>query len=434
MKYFAVTGNPVLFSKSPDLFNTAFASDEIEAYYSRIAADSASEAAQLFNFTNCSGMNITSPFKGEMTTFADEVSPEVIRTGAVNTIFRNGKILEAFNTDLEGIKKAIRKSEFEPSGRKCLVLGAGYSAVSAMAVLKDAGADVRIANRTAEKAKELALRMQCKAVDYKSDFIIGAGGYEFLLSTLPAGADVFERLKISADAVIVDAVYHTDGLRSLAKEAGCKYVGGENWLSGQAVPAYKYYTGNSVDPELLTNAFSKALKAKTGSNINLIGFMGCGKSTIGRMVAESLSMPFYDTDGEIEKATGSSVSDIFENMGEKFFRGAESRVVQDAARKENTVIATGGGTPVGATRRKLLKKSGINIWIASSLETCFMGLDTSSRPLLHKKEDSKIRQLFNDRLKYYFITSDLIVNGNKTPEKIAEKIVSEIIHYRSASK
>jgi shikimate kinase/3-dehydroquinate synthase len=116
----------------------------------------------------------------------------------------------------------------------------------------------------------------------------------------------------------------------------------------------------------------------------LVGMMGAGKSTVARLVAAHLGRPHVDTDTEVERATGSSVSDIFSNRGEAAFRAEESRVLASVlARPVPTVISAGGGVVLDPAQRAALRAGGTVVWLRARPETLARRVGRNSqRPLL----------------------------------------------------
>jgi len=102
--------------------------------------------------------------------------------------------------------------------------------------------------------------------------------------------------------------------------------------------------------------------------IVMVGLMGAGKSRIGRDLAVKLGLPFVDSDDEIVKAAGCSISDIFELYGESAFRDVEERVILRLLNSEVQIIATGGGAFMSANIRKAISKYGVSIWLKAELD------------------------------------------------------------------
>jgi shikimate kinase len=142
------------------------------------------------------------------------------------------------------------------------------------------------------------------------------------------------------------------------------------------------------------------LKLKRTPGIYLVGFMGCGKSTVGRALADELGWRFLDLDADIEKAEGSSIAEIFESRGEPAFRLVESSALRNAVRKiecgQPHVIALGGGAFLQENNTALLADKGVSIWLDCSFETVQRRVSgDESRPLA--RDAQKFRALYDDR-------------------------------------
>ena len=158
-------------------------------------------------------------------------------------------------------------------------------------------------------------------------------------------------------------------------------------------------------------------------SIVLIGFMGTGKSTVGKQLAQELDWDFIDTDLEIAKTTNMSVSEIFQRYGERRFRSEERLVVQKASRQERTVIAVGGGTVVDPRNWADLAENGTIVWLQASLEEIISRVGhKNDRPLL-KGSSEEVEKLWSERQKFY-ARADLTVD---TTQKELDEIVSEIL-------
>ena len=139
-------------------------------------------------------------------------------------------------------------------------------------------------------------------------------------------------------------------------------------------------------------------------NLILIGFMGSGKSTVGRELAKVLEMNFVDTDHYIEKKEKMKIKEIFSLKGEKYFREIETKYVSEISKMNNTVISTGGGVVASDADIMLLKESGFVIYLDCSVECIYERVSRrNTRPLLNNVEDlrSRIVELLNKRIDNY---------------------------------
>ncbi len=138
-------------------------------------------------------------------------------------------------------------------------------------------------------------------------------------------------------------------------------------------------------------------------NLTLTGMMGVGKSTIGKNLAKELEYDFFDIDKLIELKEGSSISLIFKEKGEDYFRRLENDITLSKLKKKNCVISLGGGAFLNSTIRKMVKKSSISFWLDVSVNELTRRLKNSShRPLLIKKNiNESIKKIYFGRKKIY---------------------------------
>lgn len=161
-------------------------------------------------------------------------------------------------------------------------------------------------------------------------------------------------------------------------------------------------------------------------NIYLIGLMGAGKTTIGRLLAKSLGLPFYDSDKAIEDATGVDIATIFEFEGEDGFRLRENKMITELTDIDGIVLATGGGVILNAANWVQLKEHGFVVYLQCSVERLVERTSRNSqRPLLNtEKPQAKIEALVNEREELYKECADFIIDSGKMQSKA---VVSEII-------
>ena len=160
--------------------------------------------------------------------------------------------------------------------------------------------------------------------------------------------------------------------------------------------------------------------------IFLIGPMGSGKSTIGKVLSERLEYDFYDTDKLVEKAVGKKIKEIFEQNGEQYFRLKESEELDKTRKLKNVVIATGGGIIENEKNRLFLKEEKKVIFLDSSIERQYdRTKESQKRPLLNNGDSMKIlKNLYQKRLSFYQEVSKLKISMDNLAEgKIYEKIL-----------
>src|SRR3989338_131092 len=173
------------------------------------------------------------------------------------------------------------------------------------------------------------------------------------------------------------------------------------------------------------------------NNIVLVGFMGTGKSVVGRRLAKILKREFIDTDKIIEERAGKSISEIFSDEGEIHFRNLEADVIKDISDKKNCVIVTGGGAVIRYENINNLKKEGIIICLKALPEVIYKRVRYDiKRPLLQTENPlEKIKELLEYRENYYEKSDCFIDTSKMTVEKIVEEVlrVGEVnVKYQSS--
>jgi len=158
-------------------------------------------------------------------------------------------------------------------------------------------------------------------------------------------------------------------------------------------------------------------------NIVLVGPMGCGKTTVGRLLANKLNQDFFDTDHEIINKTGVSIDHIFDIEGEEGFRRRESEILESLCDMNNIVLATGGGVILLEQNREVLRSAGVVVYLSSSVEQLLRRTAKSkTRPLLENSLDRKktITEIVNARDKYYKEVATFVIDttGKKLNEVI----------------
>ncbi|MBI4743616.1 MAG: shikimate kinase [Actinobacteria bacterium] len=161
-------------------------------------------------------------------------------------------------------------------------------------------------------------------------------------------------------------------------------------------------------------------------NIVLVGFMGCGKSTVGKKLAQKLKRKFIDTDALIEEKTRKRIKDIFKRIGETAFRQAETEVIKEIEDFDNVVIACGGGAVLRNRNVKSLKKNGIIIYLKADPSILFNRVKhTNKRPLLNTRHpEEQFYKIFSKRAEIYENIADIIVEAEEELDKVVEKILS----------
>ena len=164
--------------------------------------------------------------------------------------------------------------------------------------------------------------------------------------------------------------------------------------------------------------------------IILIGFMGVGKTSVGKQLARKLNFNFIDTDYEIERLTNKSIPDIFEQYGENYFRKLENSILEKFVKNEDIVMATGGGIITTKENYNILKNEVKVIFLDGSVETIINHVqnERNQRPLLKESENlsKKIEELLSIRYEKYIEVSDILIDING---KNIDEVISQILVY-----
>ena len=184
---------------------------------------------------------------------------------------------------------------------------------------------------------------------------------------------------------------------------------------------------------LATSSNLYAFAMTINGNIFLVGPMGVGKTTIGKVLADQLGLEFFDSDREIEAATGADIPWIFDVEGEQGFRIRESRMIAELAARNDVVVATGGGSVLAEENRKWLTSRGFVVYLRASLA---QQLERTSRdknrPLLQTPDPaSKIKELMKIREPLYKEVADITVDTNRrNPRTVSNEIITRLNKFR----
>ena len=371
--------------------------------------------ADFFRRRAFSGVNVTIPYKSAVLPYLDELSPAARRIGAVNTVVNRAGRLIGYNTDYDGMRYLLADTGISLTGKKVLILGAGGTSKTALAVAQDAGArEVLRVSRTPREAGVIdytAAREMYADAEVLLD-TTSVGMYPNV-SGVPLCIDDFPRL-----SGVIGAVYRP--LRSTlieqARERGIPAAGGLAMLVAQGVRASELFLDTKYPESLTRELAGRIIREK--SHLILIGMPAVGKTTVGKLLAEMTGRAFFDTDAEIVRQAGCDIPTLFETRGEAGFRALEARVVEEIAYGQvGTVIATGGGVPLSEQNRMALRRTGQVFWLDRPTEDL---IPTEDRPLA--KSGEALRALRAAREPVYRATADKRIMGAQTPEETAKRI------------
>ncbi len=357
------------------------------------------------------GLNVTIPYKKSVIPYCRELSPQARKMGAVNTVVKGSDgTLMGHNTDYFGFQSMAQRLPVDYAGKKVLVLGSGGASNTVCAVMKELGAQVVVISRSGENNYENLDKHPDCAV------IVNATPVGMYPNTgiSPVSLDLFSNLE-----GVLDLIYNPSRTKLLL-DAQCRGIPTENglWmLVAQAKESAEWFTGEKIPDEKI-GAIYKAVK-RNMENIVLIGMPGCGKSTVGALLAQQLGRKFVDADAQVEAHAGCTIPEIFQNQQEAGFRAIETKVLSELGKQSGLVIATGGGCVTRQENLPLLRQNGTVIWIKRNIAQ----LPTEGRPL---SQATNLSQMYEIRKPMYEIFADMTVNNDLTPTDTAAKILEKL--------
>ena len=362
-------------------------------------------------------INVTIPYKEKVIPHLDLISDTAKAIGAVNTVVnRNGR-LYGYNTDFAGMTAMLDKHGIILKDKKVLILGTGGTCKTAFAVANALGA--REVLKVSRNGGEGVITYGVATSDHTdAEVIINTTpvGMFSRQSGTPIDISLFPRL-----TGVVDAIYNPlrTELVMQALERGIPARGGLYMLAAQAAYASALFLDTEATDALTEKAFASVYREK--ENVVLIGMPSSGKSSVGKMLANALKREFYDSDTEIVKVIGTSISDYFEKYGEAEFRKVEKNVISELSKKSGCVIATGGGAVLDKENVMRLKQNGRVFFLDRSPEKLIF---TSDRPLSSSPEALKKR--YEERYPIYSSVCDKRIDGDSTVSEVTEKIIDSI--------
>lgn len=160
------------------------------------------------------------------------------------------------------------------------------------------------------------------------------------------------------------------------------------------------------------------------SNIYIMGFMGTGKTTVGRLLADKMNRQFVDLDQEIEKREDKKIAEIFDDNGEQYFRELETVLLMEFAQADNMVVATGGGSIANHTNLEIVQKNGQLVALMASPEEILKRTSVNSdRPLLNvENPEDTIKRLLFERAPFYMKANHIVETTEMTPDEVVSQI------------
>lgn len=354
------------------------------------------------------GINVTIPYKERVMPYCT-LSPEAQRIGCVNTIVHKDGQLFGHNTDYAGFLYMLRRGGIALKGKKVVILGSGGTSKTAACVAADEGAGevIKVSRQGA----------------HNYDNVANHADAQILINTTPVG--MYPRnldAPVSLESFpclegVVDVIYNPlkTALTLAAAERGIPHTNGLSMLVAQAAYAHGLFFGVDVDEATMEQILTEVQKQMR--NVVLVGMPGCGKTTFGQMLAQTLGLAFVDTDECIQVQTGHSPSEFITTHGEAHFREIEKEVVAQVAKQTGQVIATGGGSVLLPENRMAMKQNGFVVFLDRPLEL----LATEGRPL-----STNLNALYSTRYPIYTQMCDVCIQVEGNVREVFEHIIAAL--------
>lgn len=403
---YGLVGKTLGHSFSPELHRMIWGCED----YRLLPMDEAG-AREFFRSRRFDGVNVTIPYKRLALELCDRLDPFAKAVGAVNTVVNRGGVLWGYNTDFAGLKYSVDRAGISLGGKKVLIFGSGGASKTALALAEASGAaQTLVISRSGENNYETLSQ------HYDGEILINATPVGMWPEIDGICADPGDFTKCTG---VVDIVYNPLETRLVyrARQLGIPSTAGLSMLAAQAVAAAELFTGNKF-PDETAELCTRSLEREIGC-IVLIGMPGCGKTSVGYLLAKRLGRTFIDTDELIKEAAGMTVPEIFFQKGEAEFRKLESIQLKKACLTHGTVISCGGGAVLDEGNRFHMASCGKVYYLYRDTEKLVMG----GRPLSTGLE--AVRELYRLRRELYETACEVTIDCNGTVAEAANEIARD---------
>ena len=358
------------------------------------------------------GLNVTIPYKKAVVPYCAELSPAAEHVGSVNTLVRRADgSLYGDNTDYTGFLYLLDRSGLTVQGKKCLVLGSGGASLAVAAALRDRGAETVVISRSGPDNYENLDRHK------DARLIVNATPVGMYPAVGKAALDVGAFPDLEG---VLDLIYNPARTKILldAEHLGVVTGNGLSMLVAQAHRAAELFTGAPIAPAKIETIWGRLRREM--ENVILVGMPGCGKSTVGRALAQKLGRTFRDADRMIAERAGCSIPEIFAKEGAPGFRTRETEILEELGKQSGLVIATGGGCVTRAENYPLLHQNGTIYFLERGLSK----LPKEGRPLSQRND---LEAMYEARLPLYRRFADRVIdNDRESPDWAVTAILQDV--------
>ena len=365
------------------------------------------------------GINVTIPYKQRVIPYLDEIDEAARAIGAVNTVVNRGGRLYGYNTDFGGLKALIERTGVSVAGKKAVIFGNGGTSKTAFAVLSALGAASVLKASILGEPETISYDEAC-TVHSDAGIIVNTTPCGMFPNLHGMAADPGDFPKAEA---VIDVVYNplkTD-LMQRAGELGIPTCGGLYMLVTQAILAAERFFDKKIPPERAEAIYREILRSK--QNIVLIGMPASGKTTVGKLLSESLSRPLIDLDDFISERAEKSIPEIFEAFGEEEFRKMEAEATAIVSGSTGSIIATGGGAVLNPENIRYLRKNGRIYFIDRPVSSL---VPTEDRPTAGSRE--AILKRYEERYPLYCKSCDVRIDASGSAGEVLEKVKEDFLN------
>lgn len=358
---------------------------------------------QFFKNTQFKGLNVTIPYKQDVIQYLDELSPEAKEINAVNTIiFRSGK-LKGYNTDYYGLSKALSYNDINVTNKTILIMGNGSTSRTIMYYCKQ---------NLAQNITVLARNP--KENEYNFSDVDNFKNVDIIFNSTPVGMFPNNNQELLVDlstfpnlTSVIDVVYNPlrSNLLIEAERLGKQTVNGLSMLIFQAIKSIELFHNIAIDDGEANTYYKKLLFDK--KNLVFIGMPMSGKSLYSRLCSTRYNKDLVDIDNKIVEYSNDSISNIFNNHGEKYFRTLESNIIIKYSKLNKQAISCGGGVILSKENMVNLKQNGIIIFIDAPLSLLYQ-CNPKDRPLLQDRNN--LDKLYEARYDKYIEYADVVID------------------------
>lgn len=354
------------------------------------------------------GFNVTIPYKKDVIPYCTDISEKARIIGSVNTILKKSDgSYRGENTDYDGFLLMVKPVMKKIRGKKALILGSGGVSKTVRAVLEEL------------ESNPLLTVSRNGALNY--DNVSKHSDAAIIVNTTPLGmypnngVSPIDLTCFPKCILVADLIYNPakTALMLQAERLGIPFCGGLLMLVEQARRASELFTETLISREtsfIITEKIERDTK-----NIVLIGMPGSGKTSIGKNLYDLTKRKFVDIDEEIEKREGRSITAIFADSSEEYFRRVENKTLAEFCKQSGLIISVGGGAVTKPENRDIIRQNSTVIFIKRELKS----LATYNRPVTKLKG---VEQIYTERASLYESWSDIQVH-NTNPLKAANKIM-----------